>query len=50
LEDKGIRDKFKVIVGGAPTNGKWAKDIGADGWAENSTDAVELCNQLMGVK
>lgn len=50
LEEKGIRDKFKVIVGGAPTNDKWAKSIGADGWAENSTDAVELCNKLMEVK
>lgn len=50
LEEKGIRDKFKVIVGGAPTNGKWAKEIGTDGWAENSTEAVELCNRLMEVK
>lgn len=50
LEEKGIRDKFKVIVGGAPTNAKWAEGIGTDGWAENSTDAVELCNRLMEVK
>ncbi|MEL7563460.1 MAG: corrinoid protein [Dehalobacterium sp.] len=50
LEEKGIRDKFKVIVGGAPTNAKWAKDIGTDGWAENSTEAVELCNRLMEAK
>jgi len=50
LAEQGLRDKFKVIVGGAPTNGKWAKEIGADGWAENSTDAVELCNKLMEVE
>lgn len=50
LEEQGLRDKFKVIVGGAPTSAKWAQGIGADGWAENSTDAVELCNKLMGVK
>lgn len=50
LEEKGIRDKYKVIVGGAPTNGKWAQEIGTDGWAENSTDAVTLCNRLMEVK
>lgn len=50
LEEKGIREQFKVIVGGAPTNAKWAESIGTDGWAENSTDAVELCNRLMEVK
>lgn len=50
LDEQGLREKYKVIVGGAPTNGKWAKEIGADGWAENSTDAVTLCNNLMGVE
>ncbi|MGI6066461.1 MAG: cobalamin B12-binding domain-containing protein [Bacillota bacterium] len=50
LVEQGLREKYKVIVGGAPTNGKWAQEIGADGWAENSTDAVTLCNNLMGVE
>lgn len=50
LTEQGLRDQFKVIVGGAPTNAKWAEEIGTDGWAENSTDAVVLCNKLMGVK
>ena len=48
LNDKGIRENFKVIVGGAPTNPNWAKRIGADGWAANSTEAVALANRLTG--
>jgi methanogenic corrinoid protein MtbC1 len=30
LKDKGIRDKFKVVIGGAPTSQLWADKIGAD--------------------
>jgi methylmalonyl-CoA mutase cobalamin-binding domain/chain len=48
LKEKGIREKYKVIVGGAPTNEEWAKTIGADGWAENASQAVELVNKLIG--
>lgn len=47
LKDKGIREKFKVMVGGAPTNGKWATEVGCDGWAENASDAVRVANKLM---
>ncbi len=50
LNDKGIRDQFKVIVGGAPTNNTWAEDSGFDGWAENASDAVRLANSLVGGK
>lgn len=50
LKEKGIRDQFKVMVGGAPTNGRWATEIGADGWAENASDTVILANKLMGVE
>ena len=32
LKDMGLRDKFKVIIGGAPTSKEWADKIGADGW------------------
>ncbi|MEW6265700.1 MAG: corrinoid protein [Thermodesulfobacteriota bacterium] len=46
LED-GIRDKFKVIVGGAPVTQKFADDIGADGYAPDAASAVELCRRLM---
>jgi corrinoid protein of di/trimethylamine methyltransferase len=48
LNDKGIREKFKVLVGGAPTNKTWAEESGFDGWAENASDAVRLANSLVG--
>ena len=41
------RCRFKVMVGGAPTNPQWAKDIGADGWSENAAEAVLLANRLI---
>lgn len=50
LKDKGIREKYKVIVGGAPTSLQWSKDIGADGWSLSATEAVSLSNKLLEVK
>lgn len=48
LKENGLRDKVKVMVGGAPTTPEWAEAIGADGWAENASQAVELANKLVG--
>ncbi|MBK5115260.1 MAG: corrinoid protein [Candidatus Heimdallarchaeota archaeon] len=47
LIEKGIRDKFKVLVGGAPVTKKWTDDIGADGTAENAISAVKLAKKLL---
>ena len=47
LKDKDLYGKFKVIVGGAPTNPDWAKKIGADGWSESAAEAVVLVNNLI---
>ncbi|ATW28877.1 cobalamin B12-binding domain-containing protein [Candidatus Formimonas warabiya] len=47
LKEKGLRDQIKVMVGGAPTSLEWAKAIGADGWAENASQAVNLAEQLL---
>jgi corrinoid protein of di/trimethylamine methyltransferase len=47
LNEKGLRSKFKVMVGGAPTNPKWAKEIGADAWAASASQAVELTNAML---
>ncbi len=44
----GLREKVKVIVGGAPVTRGWAKDIGADGFAEDAMGAVAVAKQLMG--
>jgi trimethylamine corrinoid protein len=48
LKDKGLREKYKVLVGGAPASRKWADEIGADGYAENAVAAVKLAKSLAG--
>ncbi len=48
LRDRGLRGKFKVLVGGAPASAKWAEEIGADGYAENAVAAVQLVKSLAG--
>jgi trimethylamine corrinoid protein len=48
LRDKGLRAKYKVLVGGAPASRKWADEIGADGYAENAVAAVKLAKSLGG--
>ncbi len=50
LKAAGLRDKVKVIIGGAPTTEKWAKDIGADGWAGDAVTAVSLAVRLLAKK
>ena len=47
LKAAKLRDKVKVIVGGAPVNEKFAKDIGSDGYAADSGEAVTLTKQLL---
>jgi len=49
LETAGLRPPVKVMVGGAPVTGTWAKEIGADGYSEDAMGAVELAKRLMGV-
>jgi len=46
LKDQGLIDRFKVMVGGAPANRKWAEDIGAHGYAENAMAAVQAVKEL----
>ncbi len=47
LEERGIREKVKVIVGGAPVLPEWADQIGADGYGENAREAVALVKELI---
>ena len=44
----GLRDKIKVMVGGAPVTPEWADKIGADGYANNAPEAVEIAKKLVG--
>jgi corrinoid protein of di/trimethylamine methyltransferase len=47
LKEKGLYRRFKVMVGGAPVNQKWADDIGADGYSENALTAVGAAKKLV---
>lgn len=47
LQEAGIRDRVKVMVGGAPVTEEWAESIGADGYAEDVVSAVELAKKLL---
>jgi len=49
LQEAGLRDRVKVIVGGVPASPEWAEEIGADAYAENATEAVQVVKQLVGV-
>lgn len=42
LEEKGLRNNVKVIVGGAPIDEKFAKEIGSDGYGKDASEAVRL--------
>jgi corrinoid protein of di/trimethylamine methyltransferase len=46
LKEAGLRDKVKVMVGGAPVTESYAKQIGADGYAEDAISAVDLAFRL----
>lgn len=50
LEDEGLRDQVKVIIGGAPVSREYAETIGADGYAPDAGSAVELCKKLIAEK
>ena len=42
-----LRNEVQVMVGGAPVNDKYARDIGADGYASDAGEAVDLAKDLM---
>jgi len=47
LKEAGLRDQVKVIIGGVPASPEWAEEIGADAYAENATEAVEVVKGLV---
>lgn len=47
LIEAGLRDKVKVIIGGAPITQSFADEIGADGFAPDAASAAELCKMLL---
>lgn len=48
LQQAGLRDQVKVMIGGAPVTDRYAQDIGADGFSDNASGAVRLARELVG--
>jgi len=48
IEDVNVRDKVKIIIGGAPVTGEFAEQIGADGYSSDASNAVKLVRELLG--
>jgi len=48
LKKRSLREKVKVMVGGAPCSAEWAEEIGADGYAPDAVSAVSLARELIG--
>jgi len=49
LQEAGMRDRVKVIIGGAPVTQKYADEIGADGYGRDAAAAANLVKSLLGV-
>jgi corrinoid protein of di/trimethylamine methyltransferase len=49
LNALGVRDKFKVMIGGGSTTPEWAHEIGADDWGETAVDAVRIAKKFVSV-
>ncbi len=47
LKEEGLRDKVKVVIGGAPVTDDFSDEIGADGYAPDGGSAVELVQRLL---
>lgn len=49
LQENGLRNSVKVMVGGVPTSQEFADEIGADAWGKDAVDAAEKAKKLMEV-
>lgn len=47
IEEAGLRERVKIMVGGAPVTDSYAKEIGADGYAEDAISAVNIAFRLI---
>ena len=48
LKERGLKDRFKTLVGGAPVTERFAKRIGADAYGEDASQAVSEVVRLLG--
>lgn len=49
IQQAGLRDKVKILVGGAPVDQGWADRIGADAYAEDAVECVEKSKTILGI-
>ena len=47
FKEVGVRDQYKIVIGGGCITQEWADEIGADGYAPDAASAVELCKKLL---
>jgi corrinoid protein of di/trimethylamine methyltransferase len=47
LTEMGIRDRYRIMLGGGPVTSEWAEKVGACGYGENAIEAVEVAKRLM---
>ena len=49
IEEAGLRDAVKIMVGGAPVDAEFARRVGADGYGSNAPAGAELAKKLVGI-
>jgi 5-methyltetrahydrofolate--homocysteine methyltransferase len=49
IQDAGLRDRVKVMVGGAPVTAAYAGQIGADGYSPDASAAARKALELLGI-
>ena len=49
LDEAGLRDRVKILVGGAPVTPQFAAEIGADASGENAVEAVAATRKVLGL-
>ena len=47
ITEAGLRDRVKIMIGGAPASSSWAEEIGSDGYGQNAIEATELAKNLL---
>jgi len=47
LKEKGLKGKYKTVIGGAPVTQRWADRIGADAYAADASDGVRKIKELV---
>jgi len=47
FKEKGVRDKYKIMIGGAPVTKEYADEVGADGYGKDASEAVDVAKRLV---